>query len=539
MKNSLYSLIILIIFNFNTTANANLNNDTITWSGQIELTENVYFGSGETLHILAGTTVTTNGPFKIELQGNIYADGTAELPILFTASDTIGLMDSAVFAGGWLGIHLINNLNGIAVFRHCTFEYGKANIPGSWYAMSVFQDTLSGNQGGVIRAKNYNQVVFENCVFSYNFARTYGGAVYIKNTHLLEISDCVFVNNKTLLHGGGIFADDADFLSINDSHFFENTAWFYYIHPIVGPHFNGDGAAFHIKCTYPNESVSIIHNNQIFNNSSLTSVFLNTHYVHMYNNVITNNFSSAALFFSRLPSINIVHSNTIANNYFWASIPGIHTASEDMTIYNNVFWNNFSDIVRPQDLVIQWHNHQPTVFHNLIWEGRAPGGPMITDDPLFVNPAPGYGLDYNGWEYDWSLQDDSPAVNSGTPDTTGLFLPPYDILSNPRIFGGRIDMGAYENQNVWVSLPNNPLVNARLVAAPNPFRNAFTVELFGPEKVKRITVYNQTGTPVRQMETLWHEGLVSIDMSGFTSGLYVLAVEYENGTVRTEKMVKM
>lgn len=100
-------------------------------------------------------------------------------------------------------------------------------------------------------------------------------------------------------------------------------------------------------------------------------------------------------------------------------------------------------------------------------------------------------------------------------------------------------MGAIENQNVWVSLPKNPLVKARLVAAPNPFRNAFMVELFGPEKVKRITVYNQTGTPVRQMETLWHEGLAHIDMNGFAAGLYVLVVEYENGTVRTEKMVKL
>jgi hypothetical protein len=82
-------------------------------------------------------------------------------------------------------------------------------------------------------------------------------------------------------------------------------------------------------------------------------------------------------------------------------------------------------------------------------------------------------------------------------------------------------------------------VNAQLLATPNPFSDRFVVELFGTEKVKRITVYNQTGTPVRQMETLWHEGLVSIDMSGFAAGLYVMTVEYENGSISTEKMVKL
>jgi hypothetical protein len=65
------------------------------------------------------------------------------------------------------------------------------------------------------------------------------------------------------------------------------------------------------------------------------------------------------------------------------------------------------------------------------------------------------------------------------------------------------------------------------------------VELFGPEKVICITVYNQTGTPVRQMEALLSEGMISIDLGGFASGLYTLVVEYNSGLVKTEKMVKL
>src|SRR5690606_379149 len=43
------------------------------------------------------------------------------------------------------------------------------------------------------------------------------------------------------------------------------------------------------------------------------------------------------------------------------------------------------------------------------------------------------------------LQPCSPAINTGTPDTTGLHLPLTDIDGSPRIYGQRIDPGAYEH----------------------------------------------------------------------------------------------
>jgi len=68
----------------------------------------------------------------------------------------------------------------------------------------------------------------------------------------------------------------------------------------------------------------------------------------------------------------------------------------------------------------------------------------IDEEPLFVSIG----------DYPFSLQDLSPCVNAGSPDTTGLNLPEYDLAGNQRIFGGRIDMGAYENQNVIVNSEN-------------------------------------------------------------------------------------
>ena len=58
----------------------------------------------------------------------------------------------------------------------------------------------------------------------------------------------------------------------------------------------------------------------------------------------------------------------------------------------------------------------------------------IQEDPLFIDPDNG----------DFHLQECSPCINAGTPDTTGLNLPVFDLDGNPRIVDGIIDMGAYE-----------------------------------------------------------------------------------------------
>ncbi len=511
--------------------------DTITWSGNIELNVDQFFTQQQTLKVLPGTVVTASGPYKIEIRGNIIAEGTFENPILFTAADTIGLYDSATITGGWHGIHLLDNPNGEAHFKHCTFEYGKANVPGSWYEDQGAHDNLEGNQGGFFRITEYQNITFDYCNFYYNYARTLGGAMYCRNAHDLIFTNCDFTQNKVLAYGGAIYYFDYIYnLLIEHCIFKRNMAW---SETSTGSIFS-NGATLYISSPGPSETQFLIKNNSFFNNISLTTLSLGNRKSTVVNNLFTNNFSRKVVIFSMLQSEHFAYNNIIANNYYnTTGIPGVTSFSRQLHFYNNLLWNNFSDSIADDDLALTWLSVPPDVQNCLVWEGRIDGENIIKKDPLFVNPAPGYGLDYNGWEYDWSLLDDSPAINTGTPDTTGLYLPAFDLAGNPRVFGGRVDIGAYENQNVWVSLPNNPLVNSELTAVPNPFRNGFVVELFGSEKVNRITVYNQTGTPVRQMEILWSEGMISLDLAGFASGLYTLVVEYNNGSVKTEKMVKL
>ncbi|MCK4358087.1 MAG: T9SS type A sorting domain-containing protein [Candidatus Cloacimonetes bacterium] len=91
----------------------------------------------------------------------------------------------------------------------------------------------------------------------------------------------------------------------------------------------------------------------------------------------------------------------------------------------------------------------------------------IDEDPMFVDT-----LNNN-----YQLQEGSPCINAGTIDTTGLNLPEYDIAGNPRISGGRIDMGAYEWQypNAVDDWQNQSTENVLFQNYPNPFSNSTTI----------------------------------------------------------------
>jgi len=536
IKKILYILIFIPFFSFAST-NLPQRSDTIIWTGNVELNTDLFFSNTQTLKILPGTIVTASGAFKIEIRGNIIAEGTAENPILFTATDTLGLYDSATIAGGWHGIHLLNNTNGFGKFTYCRFHYGKANIPGSWYAMKVFHDTLSGNQGGAFRIINYQSVEFDHCTFFYNYSRTYGGAIYCNDIQSIKITDCEFLQNKTMFRGGCIYANNQDSLLITNTTFRNNIALFYFLDIQGWRVYVSDGSAICLITDYPNYSMNTVSSCTFFNNESITTACFWVPQVNFYNNLLTNNYNLKTLFFGRLPSTNQVFNNIIANNYFEVSIPGVYTVSEDMHFFNNILWNNFSLAIEDDDMAVQWQYNEPHVSYSLIWEGRSVGDNIITDDPLFVNPAPGYGLESNGWEYDWSLSNASPAVNTGTPDTTGLNLPELDIAGNPRIYGTRIDMGAYENQ-VVVGLPKNPLVNAKLEIIPNPFTDKFSINLLAENKINRISVMNQSGITIRNMESLPQDGFMVIDLNTFPSGLYLVVVEYADGTRKVEKVLK-
>ena len=141
----------------------------------------------------------------------------------------------------------------------------------------------------------------------------------------------------------------------------------------------------------------------------------------------------------------------------------------------------------------------------------------------------------------FSLQDASPCVNTGISDTTGLNLPEFDLAGNPRLYGGRIEMGAYENQNVIVSLDNAfNQNNIEFGVLPNPFKDKTSIEFTLPDAgFVTLSILDITG---KRLETILSEKLTSgkhqIEWNAerLPPGIYFLRLEM-NGYFVTRKLL--
>ena len=192
----------------------------------------------------------------------------------------------------------------------------------------------------------------------------------------------------------------------------------------------------------------------------------------------------------------------------------------DVNITNSIFYNDTSYQIKvePVNGDPSEHTHL-TIDHSLVKDGingilpfPVPGNTVnflpssISDNPLFT----GGFIVHDPLNY--RLTASSPCINAGTPDTLGLFLPPYDLAGNQRVWDGRIDMGCFEFGappvgNDDPSVPAVPVFS--LTAYPNPF-SAFTniranIPAMGERGAEatttaRIVIYNLRGQIVRAIE---------------------------------------
>ena len=123
---------------------------------------------------------------------------------------------------------------------------------------------------------------------------------------------------------------------------------------------------------------------------------------------------------------------TVSGNRAWDG-GGIFLNNSSSSLVNCIFWND-----NPDEICLSGTSSVSVTYSDI--QGGWTGTGNIDSDPLFADTA----------NADFSLTENSPCIDAGTPDTTGLNLPPWDILGNQRIWDGDgdeiaiIDMGAYE-----------------------------------------------------------------------------------------------
>ncbi|MCX6234147.1 MAG: C10 family peptidase [Bacteroidetes bacterium] len=409
------------IINIQPDDGLNVRADT-TWNGSLTVNRRIGVRSDATLTIEPGTTLEFGKYGGLIVYGNIQAIGANENPIVFTAQDT---------TVGWNGIELNNAIATAANqdssrFVNCEIKYAKASYTSTTSMCGVYYWVTPA-----LRITSYSKLLIDSCqIFKSEGAYRGGGIDLFYSSS--RISNSLITRNKSIW-GSAILISGATPIIENN----------------IISYNSSDSHMGAIVCeTYANP---IIKNNKIIFNSSgyLSSAF----YIYydssptIVNNLIANNFFTFGPFpnpeFGAIycaSSSSMIINNTILNN------EGTGVVSQgrvDLTIINNIIWGNTDASIMVRDA----GSNLNITFCDI--QGGHEGIYIVDPDASIITYENNISTDpgFIG-ENNFQLSDSSSCVNQGTPDLYGLLIPDNDLSGNPRIFGGRIDMGAYENQNL-------------------------------------------------------------------------------------------
>jgi len=212
----------------------------------------------------------------------------------------------------------------------------------------------------------------------------------------------------------------------------------------------------------------------------------------------------------------------------------------------------YSNIEGGEEEIMNWYNQ-----HTLNWlDGN------INEDPCWV------GTGDTAYYLNW----DSPCINAGTPmyeeemdypyikiedekivlykyDGDTIHLPSTDLAGNPRISGGRIDMGAYEYQDTTSAIggPAKTEDDKKVLVYPNPFtaHTFISFRLFNPGKVV-VKISDINGRHIRTlMDAKTSRGEFTMTWEGtddygnvVKTGTYIINFFVNDNKIADKKIVK-
>jgi predicted outer membrane repeat protein len=439
---------------------------TWTQEGSPYLIEgNIKILDDSSLTIEPGVIIEFQGHFSLTVFGSIFANGTSSDTIVFTTTQ-------ANQENGWH--HMVfddyPDMNKVSELSYCKFEYGYAHP----------YEKL-GTRGGAIYAEQYNQITISNSRFINNRAQDKGGAIMCGHLNKFTLSNCSFINNSAIENFSGaveigsstnVLIDRCIFIGNSSPSGSGALAWYNNDGMISNCVINeniGYSSAIRITNGGQERSVDFVNNTisgnigetaggiSFIGNDNTTTNFL------ISNNLVVNNSATSSTEALGggvvLKECNpIISNNTISNNYSAKYGGGIYF--EDLTypeIYNTIIFGNSSGIYGSQ-VHLEENTCDPN-FYNCDIEGGIEDFSLsngvtydgdyennINIDPLFMDAT----------SLNYLLSCNSSCINRGTPDTTSLYLPEFDLRSLPRIKKDTIDIGAYEYQPlIIINQPQN------------------------------------------------------------------------------------
>lgn len=427
------------------------------------------------------------------------------------------------YSGG--GIFCINSspkLINLLIAENITWAYNKEE--------NISDDNFPLGSGGGIYLENSNSLL-KDLVVDNNNAFSAGGGIYCFNSNI-NIQDCSITNNNaggTWTHGGGLAIFESTAIVSNTIFAFNEAD-----QNSRGGGISSEGSTTHLINVQMN-------NNSINYFGAGDGIWCFGGEMELHNVIIEN--SIDAIEFRNCNSI--LTNVTLSNNS-----RGIRLGHEAIvSIQNSILWNNDSIAV---EIRTGFEGNDITIRYSDIQDGENGinmnnGGSLhwlegnIIENPLF----------FGSGDHPLQLSAESPCIDAGSSDTSGMNLPQFDIVGNKRIWDGDnngseiIDMGAHEYGSIPVII-KEPIVNesndqAELKIFPNPFSQSTVIELELNEKIKiALSIYKQLG---EKAETIFEgekeKGIFKLtwDSKNLPSGIYFIQLQTDNG-ITTQKILK-
>ena len=380
---------------------------------------------------------------------------------------------------------------------------GCANDKAHTYIDNNYLYYVTGQNGGGIYAyspKGESSPTISNVSLYGNYAETAGGAVYnysYESKASPKMTNVSFLHNKSnLAQGGGLFNDGrtvhAELINLNvvGNESFRSGAGLYFvansdcspkiINAVVNGNFSkaGNGGGIYMT-TYDGDASPEIINSTICGNKIIKGEIMDNDGGGLIVDPMEKSFAK------------------ISNTVIWGNkgidIPNFYAKDFDGSL--NVITGS----------LIEGFNNLGVV--------NLPGN----TDPKFLDPV---NADFAPtMDGDYQLTLESPLINKGI---NALISISYDLLENARVYGGTVDIGAYEAQGT-PPVDNETIINEKAIWG---YSGNLYIRISKPTTLR---VYSIDGTLVKQANNLG-TGAYQFPLP---KGVYIATLD--NGT--TEKVI--
>ena len=293
--------------------------------------------------------------------------------------------------------------------------------------------------------------------------------------------------------------------------------------PIIENEWNGFGGALHIHGSENAQRTAIIKNLLLAENQ--------------YENNIWSGPSAMALSNGDYTIINATVTDNLSDG-----TRAIATGSGNLRIYNSIFFGNETGN-------IQIHNGDVEIYNSLVYGGANSityddNSSLLYDNTTNLNENPYFSEHEDFFYY---LLDESPCINSGTSEIPGMDLPETDIIGNPRVYEGQVDMGAYEYVgpvgNNDFPYPQEIEKPAMIQLFPNPLIDYTKIEVKSNKRGKtRIYITDLNGYLITELcntsaTTLKSTILFENNKYQLAAGTYLLTLEVDGEVLESQQMV--